>query len=1467
MKMLLVTGSGELSGFSGRLESILRRNIEEHIDIINVGAAGKTGTGDPVGAAGATGTGDTAETTDNTDTTGLAVPKATTDTTGSTDHTNLEDTANAGATADSVGPADSRGATVSTDPMDSTGPTGPADTVEAQVREAVQKECPDIVVFDTADDALTGITLQLLGEFKALDEDMQLLVLLERVDNTVDKTGDKNTDNILEEMLEHGADHFLFKPFNEAELAAQVKTAVKTRRKIKALREKEKVMTLALKEKGAAIKQNKKKKGIPLEAAQAASPQTAREPPRDTDQDTVSAINKLLSLSLQDTSLEKLLEEAIQLILAIPWLVFRETGSIFLLENKHLLLKAQKGLEEPVREKCARLPLGRCLCGRAVLTGEIQFSAGIDERHQIYFEGMEPHGHYCIPIKTPQKINGVLNIYLHEGHQRSEKEEQFLTAVADTLAGIIERKQVEKMLAKNAEKQALLLDNIETQIWYLQDIKTYGVVNKAHADFMGVKKEELDNKSLYDFLDPEEVGICMAGNKEVFQAKQQIRTEEWIANGRGEKRLLAITKTPKLDHNNNVEYVVCSAEDITERRQMENALRESEATLRRIADNMQDLISQTDAKGVFQYVSPSYKQVLGYEQKELLGRSAFDFIHPEDRGKIAAAFEKGVREKEADRAEYRFRHAEGHYIWMETVGKLVQDDSGNMTGAVFSSRDISKRKKAEEELRKAHDELEIKVRERTAELSRANNLLKAEIEERKKVEEAVKESENKYRRLIEALQEGIWSIDESGYTTYVNEPMASMLGYTAEEMHGRHLFEFIDEEGIEIARYYLQRRAQGIKEQHEFEFVKKDGSRVYAIIEASPIFDGKGYIGAVAGVLDITERKQAEKEAAFLLNTALAISEVEDFHSAMAVTIRNICETTGWACGEGWLYDPARNTLICSPAWYAGVEGLESFRAISEELSFERGAGLPGKVWEAKKPLWIQDIMRDVDPKRTNHLQEAGFRGAVGIPILAGEEVAAVITFFTFEPRQEDEHFVELVAGVASQLEGVFRRKKAEDELRESERLLAHTLNASPVIIYRLEADLTATWISENITRILGYTVEEALRPEWWVDNLHPGDREEAVAQSDHVLSENKAVLYYRFLKKDGEPIWMRDELSLIRDGDGNPVGIIGVWMDITEQKRAEGERIAREAAEQANQAKSDFLANMSHELRTPLNSILGFSEVMQDELGGALNEKQKEYVDNIYSSGKHLLSLINDILDLSKVEAGKMELEIGEVELPQLVQVSLTMLAEKAFKKNLTLKEEIAPGLPSRIRADERKLKQILFNLLSNAVKFTPEGGLVTVRVSRREDSCGPGLEGGRPDPQISGLSSQGGELYSQGGGADCRSGDPESRNGGSGPHSSRSGGPDPQSGRPDPQSGDYLGYLQVEVEDTGIGISLEDQGKIFQEFCQVEAPLTKQHEGAGLGLALCRHLVNLHGGHIWFKSEKGSGSSFYFTIPLEKT
>jgi two-component system, NtrC family, sensor kinase len=230
---------------------------------------------------------------------------------------------------------------------------------------------------------------------------------------------------------------------------------------------------------------------------------------------------------------------------------------------------------------------------------------------------------------------------------------------------------------------------------------------------------------------------------------------------------------------------------------------------------------------------------------------------------------------------------------------------------------------------------------------------------------------------------------------------------------------------------------------------------------------------------------------------------------------------------------------------------------------------------------------------------------------------------------------------------------------------------------------------------------------------------------------------------------------------------------------------------EVANQHKDEFLASMSHELRTPLNAIIGFSEVMLERMFGELNAKQEEYLNDILSSGRHLLSLINDILDLAKIEAGRMELEPAEFNLPQAVDNALILVRERAMRRGITLDRWIDPRL-GPIRGDERKIKQVLLNLLSNAVKFTPEGGRIDVRAALAD------------------------------------------------------------------------GFAEISVADTGVGIAPEDHEAVFEEFRQVGTDYARKHEGTGLGLALARRFVDLHGGKIWLTSEIGRGSTFTFTIPV---
>ena len=238
-----------------------------------------------------------------------------------------------------------------------------------------------------------------------------------------------------------------------------------------------------------------------------------------------------------------------------------------------------------------------------------------------------------------------------------------------------------------------------------------------------------------------------------------------------------------------------------------------------------------------------------------------------------------------------------------------------------------------------------------------------------------------------------------------------------------------------------------------------------------------------------------------------------------------------------------------------------------------------------------------------------------------------------------------------------------------------------------------------------------------------------------------------------------------------------------------------------ADQAKSDFLANMSHELRTPLNAIIGFSELLKDGIMGDLSPEQKDATRDIFESGRHLLSLINDILDLSKVEAGMMKLELEAANLHDLLQGSLGIVREKAAAHQIRLNLEVEPDFPP-VYLDARKTKQILYNLLSNAVKFTPDGGQVMLCGRSRSDLSGP-------------------------------------------------------------EYAAYPDWLEISVADTGIGIAKKDQERLFKPFVQADSGLDRRYEGTGLGLSLVKRLAELHGGRVTMESTLGEGSTFHVWLP----
>ena len=377
----------------------------------------------------------------------------------------------------------------------------------------------------------------------------------------------------------------------------------------------------------------------------------------------------------------------------------------------------------------------------------------------------------------------------------------------------------------------------------------------------------------------------------------------------------------------------------------------------------------------------------------------------------------------------------------------------------------------------------------------------------------------------------------------------------------------------------------------------------------------------------------------------------------------------------------------------------------------------------------------------------------------------------------------------------ITRRKQAEKALEQEQNLLQTFMDNTPDHIYfkdkasrfiRINKAMTKLFQLADMKEAIGKTDAEFFTDEH-AKQAYTDEREVMRSGAPMKAKEEKETW------PGGQETWVSTTKAPLFDKSGKIIGTFGISRDITERVRAQAElQAAKETAEYADRAKSDFLANMSHELRTPLNAIIGFAEILRDEIIGPIRPEQRELAVDIHTSGRHLLNMINDILDLSKIEAGTMDLDFETFSIADTMEEVNTIVNALASKKQIQLTQEFDSDIT--VTADKTKFKQILYNLLSNGVKFTNDGGRVTTKVEISDNS------------------------------------------------------------------------LLIRVIDTGVGISPVDQGMLFQAFTQVDASKARAHEGTGLGLALTKRLVELHGGKIWVESTVGEGSTFSFTLPLQQ-
>ncbi|MGH7776690.1 MAG: GAF domain-containing protein, partial [Candidatus Dormibacterales bacterium] len=449
---------------------------------------------------------------------------------------------------------------------------------------------------------------------------------------------------------------------------------------------------------------------------------------------------------------------------------------------------------------------------------------------------------------------------------------------------------------------------------------------------------------------------------------------------------------------------------------------------------------------------------------------------------------------------------------------------------------------------------------------------------------------------------------------------------------------------------------------------------------------------------------------------------------------------------------------------------------LAAQRSFEVGAGgsAMGMAFEAGRPIVVEDYV--AAPFALEFGLRAGTRSVLAVPLLVRDRPIGALSVISRTPRSFSAEDVQILSMLGSQVAPVIEAATRHAELSGYRRRLALLLASAPLVLFALDPDARFTFIEGKAAAALGLVGTDLLGRS--VFEAWPGA--ETLERGVRAALGGRATSF----GLGAGPAGVDLDVDLVPQvaETGFVEGIIGVAVDVTERRRARD-------ATAANEAQSRFLAAMSHELRTPLNSILGFAQLLAAPDFVVDEERRQRYVGNIAKSGRHLLDLINDVLDLSRVRSGQLQLALEDVDVRALVEEALDDLRPLAQSSGLALASEVPPHLVAL--ADKRSLRQVVLNLLSNAIKFTPPGGTVCVR------------------------------------------------------------------------GGSRGGKVAVTVADTGIGIADSDLSRIFDEFVQVDAGLTRRHEGTGLGLALSRRLMEEMSGRLTAASEPGVGSQFTLTVP----
>ena len=1149
-------------------------------------------------------------------------------------------------------------------------------------------------------------------------------------------------------------------------------------------------------------------------------------------------------------------------------------------------------------------------------------------------------------VKLAQTTHRVLDLVISAIKNREGKVINAICQHKD----ITEQEKAKAALIESELRYRTLFETTGTATMLIEEDMTVSLVNAELERISSYSREEIEGTRKWtEFVVKEDLDRL----REYHRLR---RTDPNAVPRQYECRLI-----DKLGHTKHVLMTVdmipgtnksiASFVDVTEHKKTEGALQASEMKYQSLVTNIPDIIWTYDRKGKIIFMSPNVETILGYTPEEMYQRGYRQWIertHPDDMKRVEEGLRQQVDKGIPIDVDYRFQRKDGEWIWIHTKATVTYQKDGN-TYVDGVTSDVTKRKKAEEALR---------------------------------------QSERKYRQLVDLAQEGIWAIDTESNTVFTNPKMAQMLGYTVEEMLGRSLFSFMDERGVSIAKYLVERRKAGITEEHDFEFVRKDGTRVYATVGTSPITDEKGnYSGALAVVVDVTQRRLAEEAR---------LKAEESFHRSMdesplgirivtpdgetVYANQAILDIYGYSSVEELKVIPRRN--LYTPESYAEHQIRREARQRGEyvssnyEISIIRKNGETRRLevfrketqWNGKPHFQVlyQDITaRKQAEERSYYLasfpemnpnpvleidQEGNIKYAntaakrifpdlvtLGInhsfltnwPQVATEVQRSGYKTISREVAVDNLIYQQVISRVAKNQIRIYsmditKRKQAEEALRESQQRFYRLANNAQDMIYRFLTvpRRTFEYMSPASTTVTGYTPEEFYAdPYLGFKMIHPNDRSllDAYFRDTDRWKESMVV---RWIGKDGTQIWTEQRNVPIYDQKGEMLGFEGIARDITRRKQAEdalreSEERFRRLVENAPDVvvRYEFLPRRHYAFVSPsvtaisgytpeeyyADPDLGFKLAHPDDLAvmksldpGDVGVGMPEimrwvrkdgvtiWVEQrsipIYDKEGNLIAVESICRDTTQRKKMEEEIHQKEVEVATVMETDRlknqllstvshelrtplasikgysTLLLDYNRKLSKTQREESLVAIDksadrltelvdhlldmSRLEAGLLKLSKIPTDVsgIIQAAVYEAQLRAPKYHISSKLKDKLPkvNVDGKRIRQVLDNLlnnsvkySQEGTEIIVKAWKKDAD--------------------------------------LVVSVTDQGIGIPADEFDKVFDRMYRIEQRLSQDPGGMGLGLSLCKALVEGHGGRIWLESEVGKGSTFYFSLPLK--